>query len=254
MLRHLDRDFHGDGRGVGGEHEALDGVVTESVVGRGLKREACHTQGEVASFFDLDAGQIKGCAGGGRTAVFLEEMVWAVGGHLGEVRFNWREGCVFAIGQEVVEFAAMGAEHIDLFVMQPRGADELVWSEVRSDMRPECGVGREVAVLGEPCRQGTGAHGKAEPFLETCGGFRGGVPLVIEGQGFKDDLEGVGLALGDLWGEDSLAVGAVPELHGLVLFVALPFFGDGRASTVDAAFEISADELCSPAGFAGCSA
>jgi len=48
--------------------------------------------------------------------------------------------------------------------------------------------------------------------------------LVIEGQGFKDDLEGVGLALGDLWGEDSLAVGAVPELNSLVLFVALPFF------------------------------
>ncbi len=76
--------------------------------------------------------------------------------------------------------------------------------------------------------------------------------MVIEGQGFEDDLEGVGLALGDLWGEDSLAVGAVPELNGLVLFVALPFFGDGRASTVDAAFEISAYELCSPARFAGC--
>ncbi len=76
--------------------------------------------------------------------------------------------------------------------------------------------------------------------------------MVIEGQGFKDDLEGVGLALGDLGGEDSLAVGAVPELNGLVLFVALPFFGDGRASTVDAAFEISAYELYSPARFARC--
>ncbi len=118
---------------------------------RGLEREACHAQGEVASLFDLDAGQIKGRTCGGCTAVFLEEMVWAVCRHLGEVRFNRREGCVFAVGQEVVEFAAMGAEHIDLFVMKPRGANELVWSKGRSDMRAEFCVGREVAVLGEPC-------------------------------------------------------------------------------------------------------
>ncbi len=57
-----------------------------------------------------------------------------------------------------------------------------------------------------------------------------------------------------MWGEDSLAVLAAPELNGLMLFVALPFFGDGCASAVDAAFEISAYELCALAGFAGCGA
>ncbi len=208
-----------------------------------MEREARHAGCEVASLFDLDAGKIKGSACGRRTAVFLEEMMWAVGGHVSEVRFKWCEGVVLAIGEEVFELTTMGAEHIDLFVMEPRGADELVWSEVRSDVRPELGVGREVAVFGEPGSQGTGAHGKAEPFLETCGGFRGGVPLGIERQGFKDDLEGVGLALGDLGCEHPLAAGAVPELHGLVLFVAFPFFSDGRTSAVDAAFEIGADRV-----------
>ncbi len=35
--------------------------------------------------------------------------------------------------------------------------------------------------------------------------------MVVEGEGFEDDFERVGLALGDLWGENSVAGFAVPE-------------------------------------------
>ncbi len=67
--------------------------------------------------------------------------------------------------------------------------------------------------------------------------------MVVEDESLEDDFERVRLALGELWSENRGAVFAVPELDGLVFFVARPFFGDGRAPTVDAAFEIGADEL-----------
>ncbi len=74
--------------------------------------------------------------------------------------------------------------------------------------------------------------------------MRSGMAMVVEGESLEDDFERVRLAFGDLWGENRVAGFAVPELNGFVFFVALPFFGDGSASTVDAAFEIGADELC----------
>ncbi len=118
-----------------------------------MEREACHTQGEVASLFD----QIKGRACGGCTAVFLEEMMWAVGGHVGEIRFKWCEGVVVASGKEKVEFATVGTKHVDLFVMQAGGADELARGEGACKPLPERGIGGEIPVLGEPAGKGSRA-------------------------------------------------------------------------------------------------
>ena len=75
--------------------------------------------------------------------------------------------------------------------------------------------------------------------------------MVVEDESLEDDFERVRLAFGDLWGENSVAVFAVPELDGFVLFVALPFLGDGSAPTVDAALEIGADELCATGAHCG---
>ncbi len=102
-----------------------------------------------------------------------------------------------------------------------------------------------MSVLGEPGGKGSRAYGDAKTLLDALCGLRDGMAMVVEGEGFEDDFERVRLALGELWSENRVAVFAVPELDGFVLFVALPFFGDGSASTVDAAFEIGADELCS---------
>ena len=122
-----------------------------------IEREACNTWGEVASLCDFDAAKIKGRACRRRTAIFLEEVVRAVRGHVSEIRVKWGEGLVSASGKEKVELAPVGTKHIDLFVMQAGGTNELAWSEGACKPLPERSIGGEVPVLGEPAGKGSRA-------------------------------------------------------------------------------------------------
>ena len=116
--------------------------------------------------------------------------------------------------------------------MESGGTDELVRPEVREELCTQARIGRE-----RP-----GAHAETEALLNIRGNSLASIAPVVAHEGLEDNGKREGFALGDLRGEDAVAGMAVPELHGLELFVALPFPGDAGAPAVDAALGIRADE------------
>jgi hypothetical protein len=85
-------------------------------------------------------------------------------------------------------------------------------------------------------------HLNRAAFLNTAQGVRDGVTTLVELERFENDSQRIGFALRDLRCEDVLARMAVPELDGLESLVALPFSGDARAGTVDAALQVGAED------------
>ena len=114
--------------------------------------------------------------------------------------------------------------------------------EDRDGMRAQTRVGGELAVLGKPLREGTGAQSETETFLDPVCHAPARLPAVVETEALQDHLERGTLPLHDLWREDAVAVVAVPELDRLKFLVPLAFPGDARALAVDTTLGVRADE------------
>ena len=56
----VDRHLHGNGDGIGQEHEALELVMPALVVGDGLQRKVRNARRKVLLLNDLDTGEVKG--------------------------------------------------------------------------------------------------------------------------------------------------------------------------------------------------
>ena len=115
---------------------------------------------------------------------------------------------------------------------------------------PECGhslgthagIGCQVAILGDPTRQGTQRHGYAETLFDALDDPGPRFAAVVQDQTLEDQFQGIGFSLGALRGEHPFAVITEPELHGLELFAALAFTNDAHALTEDTTFEFGADD------------
>ena len=114
--------------------------------------------------------------------------------------------------------------------------------EAREGSGAQARVGGELAVLGQPLREGTGTHAEAETLLDPLCHASTRLATVVETEALQDHLERGTLPLHYLRCEDAVAVMAEPELNRLQLLIPLAFPGDARALTVDAALGIRADE------------
>ena len=83
---------------------------------------------------------------------------------------------------------------------------------------------------------------EAEAFLDVRGNARARVVMVVAHECIEDDGERKGFALGDLRGEDPVAVMAPPELDSFELLVAFAFPGDAQAVAVETALALVANE------------
>ena len=171
-----------------------------------------------------------------------KQRMRAGGRHLGQVRLDGSECLVFVLAEERCKLPAVDAIVIDLLVVEPCGADELVRPELRQERCPQARIGRQRPILGKPLGERPGAEGEAKTFLEVGGNLLTGVAAIVARERIKDDGQGKGFAFSDLRSEDPVAVMASPELDGFELFVAPAFPGDPQAMAVEAAFTLIADE------------
>ena len=113
----VDRHLHGNGDGIGQEHEALELVVPALVVGDGLEGKVRNARRKVLLLHDLDTVEVEGIGGLRGTMLFLEERVRTGSGHLGKVRCNGAEGLVLLFGEDEGELAFVDTVGIHLLVM-----------------------------------------------------------------------------------------------------------------------------------------
>ena len=172
----------------------------------------------------------------------------AGGSHLGEVGFERLECSVFGSAQEVGELSLVDTVVIDLLVMEPGRADELMRSESMQEFRVQPRIGGQRPILGKPLGEGARADFQAEALLNVGRNALTCLPVVVAHDGIKDDSEREGFAFGDLRGEDPVAVMAPPELDGLQLLIAPAFAGDAGAPAVKATLALVADELMAGSG------
>ncbi len=64
----------------------------------------------------------------------------------------------------------------------------------------------------------------------------------------EDHRQRIGFTFGDLWGKNTLAVIAIPELNGLIFFPALAFFDDVFTRAVGTALDLRADKALGRTG------
>jgi hypothetical protein len=146
------------------------------------------------------------------------------------------------LAEEICKLPAVDAIVIDLLVVEPCGADELVRPELRQERCPQARIGRQRPILGKPLGERPGTEGEAKAFLEAGGNLLTGIAVIVTRERIKYDGEREGFAFGDLRSKDAIAVMAVPELDRLQLLVALAFPGDTQAMAVEAALVLIADE------------
>src|SRR5712691_9797792 len=131
---------------------------------------------------------------------------------------------------------------VDLLVVEPGGANQLVWPELKQELWAQTGIGGQLPILGKPLGEGPGADAHAEPLLDMDGNAFACVATIVAHEGFEDDSKREGFALGNLGSEDAVAVMATPELDGLELLVALAFPGDAPAMAVETALTLVTDQ------------
>jgi hypothetical protein len=100
--------------------------------------------------------------------------------------------------------------------------------------------------LGKPGLKRTRGNDETKAVFEAPESFARGMSVVIVHEPLQDDFQGVGFAFGALRREHDIAGVAVPELNGLVLFVALPSLGDVGTVAEEAPLGIGADDLSWP--------
>jgi hypothetical protein len=103
-------------------------------------------------------------------------------------------------------------------------------------------IGRQRPILGKPLGERPGADAESEAFLDVYSDMPARLPTVVTHKGIKDDSQGEGFALGDLWSEAPIALMTAPELDSLEFFVAPAFPGEVCAPAVQAALALLADE------------
>src|SRR5881296_2203815 len=115
--------------------------------------------------------------------------------------------------------------------------------EAMQETRTQARIGCQRPVLGKPLRECARTHAQAEAFFDIGDHSPACLPAVVAHKRIEDHREGKGFALGNLRGEDPVAVMASPELDGLQLFVAFAFPGEAGAPAVEASLALIADEL-----------
>src|SRR5690349_12012105 len=138
----------------------------------------------------------------------------AEGCHLGEVGLNGLECLVFGSTEEVGELSLMNAVVVDLLVVEPGGADELVRPESMQEYRAQPRIRGERPVLGKPLRERAGTEVQAETFPDVGGNTLACLSLVVAHDGIKNNGQGESFAFGNLRGEHAVAVVTPPELDG----------------------------------------
>lgn len=121
--------------------------------------------------------------------LFLEEPVRTGSGHVSEIGGNGAEGLVLFVGKDERELAVMQAVRVDLFMMETGGADERVRREARQGLWSQARVGGELAVLGQPLREGAGADAEAETLFDPLCRAPARLATVVEAEALQDHLE-----------------------------------------------------------------
>lgn len=236
--RHLDRD----GGGIGQQHEALQLVVPPLVHRDRLQAQVGEAAGMVALGGDGDRVKVERRLALRGAGVGLEQAVRTIGQHGAEIVADRSELAMSGFGQQRVELSTVNAIFVDLLMMKPGGADQARGPIGAAQAVAQPRIGGELAIVGEPARQGARRHVDPEALLDRLGGARAGLAAIIEHQALDDDLQRIGAALGALRGEGAPAGPAGPELHLLELLAAPALARDRRAAAIDAPLQRSADD------------
>ena len=140
------------------------------------------------------------------------------------------------------EFSLVDAKVVDLLVMEPRGADELVRPELVEECWPQARIRGELAIFREPLRKRAGTDDEAKAFLDLGSHALARLAAIEAHKSLKDDRQGKSFAFGCLRGEDAIAVMAAPELDSFEPLIALAFPGDAGAAAVEATLGVRANE------------
>jgi len=87
-------------------------------------------------------------------------------GHLREVGLDGSEYLVFGLAEEICELSLVDTVVVDLLVVEPGGANQLVWPELKQELWAQTGIGGQLPILGQPLGERSGADAHAEPLLD----------------------------------------------------------------------------------------
>src|SRR5438128_11214235 len=99
--------------------------------------------------------------------------------HLREGGFERLECLVFGSAEERRELPVMDAVVVDLLVVKPGGADELMMPKLREEFCAQTRIGGQLAIRSQPLGEGPGADVHAEPLLDMDGNALARVATVV---------------------------------------------------------------------------
>ena len=166
----------------------------------------------------------------------------AGGGHLREVGLDWPECLVFGSAEEICELPLVDAVVVHLLMVKTRGADELVWPELRKERWSQACISGQLSILSKPLGESAGADAEAKAFLEMCGNMLACLTAIVAHESIHDDSKRECFALGNLGSEDAVTVMATPELDSLQFLVAFAFPRNAQAVAVEAALALVTDQ------------